>query len=127
MFLGAGMIPRILGQEYMESAAALRGLALLPALKAFHYLAADTLTGAGYQRSRSRIQLGVAALNVGLCLWLIPAYSWRGAVAASLACDGSLALVLWSKVIRLRARDGGKDEISHLSRNEFSHHEGGQS
>lgn len=90
LLLGAGVVPRILGPEYNRTAEALRWLAILPTLKAFHYLLSDALSGAGYQGLRASIQAGVAVFNVLINLWLIPAYSWRGAAWSSIASDGLL-------------------------------------
>jgi O-antigen/teichoic acid export membrane protein len=94
----APVVPHLFGPGYAEVVEALRWLAVLPLLQSIHYFAADSLTGAGYQKSRSQIQIGVAVVNVGLNLWLIPLYSWRGAAAASLAADGALAVGLWAAV-----------------------------
>ncbi|PWJ53023.1 Membrane protein involved in the export of O-antigen and teichoic acid [Quadrisphaera granulorum] len=98
LLAGAGLVPVLLGAEYEPAVGALRWLALLPLLKVAHYLAADALTGAGQQRVRSAWQLGVAVGNGVLNLWLIPAYGLAGAVAASLICDGVLAIALWGVV-----------------------------
>ncbi|MGQ7294998.1 lipopolysaccharide biosynthesis protein [Quadrisphaera sp. KR29] len=105
LLAGAGLVPVVLGPQYEPAVGALRALALLPLLKVAHYLAADALTGAGHQRVRSAWQLGVAVGNGLLNLWLIPAFGLTGAVAASLVCDGVLALALWSVVWR-RLRRG---------------------
>ena len=67
-------------------------------LRWVHYLAADSLTGAGRQGARTACQVGVAVANVGLNFWLIPAYSWTGAVVSTLVCDGLLAVTLWGVV-----------------------------
>jgi len=91
LLLGAGIIPRILGPEYARSTEALRWLSVLPMLKAVHYFLSDALTGAGHQVVRTAIQVGVAIFNVLLNLWLIPAYSWRGAAWSSIASDALLA------------------------------------
>jgi O-antigen/teichoic acid export membrane protein len=95
MFLGAPIIPRIVGPSFTHSVSALQWLCLLPVFRSLHLGAGDTLTGAGYQRYRTAAQLGAAALNFGLNLWLIPAYSWHGAAWASLLTDGSLAAGNW--------------------------------
>jgi O-antigen/teichoic acid export membrane protein len=87
----AGMVPYILGAEYARTVEALRWLSVLPILKALHYFFTNALTGAGYQALRARIQAGVAVFNVLINLWLIPAYSWRGAAWSSIASDGLLA------------------------------------
>jgi O-antigen/teichoic acid export membrane protein len=95
MFLTAPIIPHIVGRSFSNSVSALRWLCLLPVFRSLHLGAGDTLTGAGYQRYRTAAQLSAAALNFGLNLWLIPAYSWHGAAWSSLVTDGSLAAGNW--------------------------------
>lgn len=95
LFLFAPIVPYVLGHEYAGAVEALRWLAPLPFLKAMHYFAADTLTGAGFQGVRSIVQVIVAVFNVLVNLWLIPLYSWKGAAWSSLASDGILMLSLW--------------------------------
>jgi len=95
MWVAAPLVPRVLGAEYARTTIALRWLALLPLLKTFHYLGADALTGAGYQGLRTLMQVLVAAFNILVNLWIIPAYSWRGAAWSSLASDGLLASAIW--------------------------------
>jgi O-antigen/teichoic acid export membrane protein len=95
MFLAAPIIPHIVGPSFTNSVSALQWLCLLPVFRSLHLGAGDTMTGAGYQRYRTAAQLGAAALNFALNLWLIPAYSWHGAAWASLLTDGSLAAGNW--------------------------------
>jgi O-antigen/teichoic acid export membrane protein len=90
ILLCAGIVPIILGPEYNATAEALRWLSLLPVLKVLHYFLSDSLTGAGYQGVRTCIQAGVALFNVLINLWIIPAYSWRGAAWSSIASDALL-------------------------------------
>jgi O-antigen/teichoic acid export membrane protein len=90
------LVPKILGIEYEQSANILLWISLIPLFRSFHYMAADSLTGAGYQGYRSAFQIGVAIVNFGLNLWLIPLYSWLGAAWSSLISDGMLAICLWS-------------------------------
>jgi len=104
LLVGAPLVPKILGSEYLRTVEALRWLAFLPFLKTLHYFMADTLTGTGFQGLRMRIQLGVAAFNVLLNLWIIPLYSWRGAAWSSLASDGLLALLMWFAIAALKRR-----------------------
>jgi O-antigen/teichoic acid export membrane protein len=101
LLAGAGIVPYILGGEYRLTVEALRWLAILPMLKGVHYFLSDALAGAGYQGLRTLIHVGVAVFNVLINLWLIPAYSWRGAAWSSIASDallvcgiGAAALVL---------------------------------
>jgi O-antigen/teichoic acid export membrane protein len=104
IFLLAGLVPHILGPEYARTVQALRWLALLPVLKSLHYFLSDALTGAGHQGIRTAIQSGVALFNVLLNLWLIPAYSWRGAAWSSLASDALLASGIGMAVVILSRR-----------------------
>jgi O-antigen/teichoic acid export membrane protein len=90
ILVGAGVVPLILGGEYRLTVEALRWLAVLPLLKAVHSFLSDALTGAGYQALRTAITSGVAVFNVFINLWLIPAYSWRGAAWSSVASDALL-------------------------------------
>jgi O-antigen/teichoic acid export membrane protein len=99
ILLFAGIVPYVLGPEYARTVEALRWLAVLPVLKTLHYFLSDALTGAGYQAVRTSIQAGVAAFNVLINLWLIPAYSWRGAAWASIASDALLATAIGAATV----------------------------
>jgi O-antigen/teichoic acid export membrane protein len=90
ILLAAGIVPYILGPQYAGTTEALRWLAPLPVLRGLHYFLSDSLTGAGHQGIRTAIQAGVAAFNVLINLWIIPAFSWRGAAWSSIASDGLL-------------------------------------
>jgi O-antigen/teichoic acid export membrane protein len=90
LLVSANLVPRILGPDYAPTAEALRWLAVLPVFKSLHYFLSDTLTGSGYQAVRTSLQAAVAVFNVLINLWLIPAYSWRGAAWSSIASDGLL-------------------------------------
>jgi O-antigen/teichoic acid export membrane protein len=102
--LGAPLVPHILGRQYADVTEALRWLALLPVLRTLHYFVADALTGASHQGTRTLIQIGVAAFNVLVNLWSIPAYGWRGAAWSSIASDALLALSLLFVVTLLHGK-----------------------
>jgi O-antigen/teichoic acid export membrane protein len=104
LLMFSSVVPYILGSEYARTAEALRWLALLPLLKATHYFLSDALSGAGFQGVRSCIQAGVAGFNVLLNLWLIPAYSWRGAAWSSIASDALLAAAIGTTAFLLSRR-----------------------
>jgi len=108
LFVGAPIVPHLLGAEYARTTTALRWLSPLPLLKTLHYFVADSLTGAGLQGLRTSLQVGVAVFNILLNLWLIPAYSWRGAAWSSLASDGMLAASLWMAVLVLGRQEGAR-------------------
>ena len=100
----APFVPILLGAEFSEAIAALRWLAPLPAIAAFQFLAADTLTGSGHQKSRSIVQVSSAVLNILLNIWLIPIYSWQGAAWATLISDSLRLICLWAIVFVLYRR-----------------------
>jgi len=104
ILLCAGIVPHVIGPEYARTAEALRWLAPLPVLKGVHYFLADSLTGAGHQGLRTAIQASVAAFNVLINLWIIPAYSWRGAAWSSIASDALLVCGVGAAVFILSRR-----------------------
>jgi O-antigen/teichoic acid export membrane protein len=83
----APWVTYILGDEYQNAIATVRWLAPMPILGSIQLLLADTLTGAGFQKTRSAIQVTTALGNVGLNFWLIPLFSWKGAVWATLSSE----------------------------------------
>ncbi|MEV5210087.1 polysaccharide biosynthesis C-terminal domain-containing protein [Micromonospora sp. NPDC053740] len=101
----AWMMPVVFGPEYEAATLALQGLSALLVLKAIHYLAADTLSGARMQGRRTVAQIAVGVVNAGLNVWLIPAYGWQGAVVSSLVCDALLAVLLWGCLVAALRRD----------------------
>lgn len=111
LFFFAPVLPHILGKEYTNAVMALRWLALLPFLKTFHFFFADALTGAGYQGIRTMIQFLVAGVNVLVNLWIIPAYSWRGAAWSSLGCDGLLACLYVVALASLSRRQERRSQL----------------
>jgi O-antigen/teichoic acid export membrane protein len=102
MFLVAPLLPHILGHDFDQAAGAVRWLSLLPILKSVQFAAADALTGAGFQATRTVLQVIVAGINIGINFPLITHYSWRGAAWSSLICDGTLAVALWLLILHLR-------------------------
>ncbi|MBE9170324.1 oligosaccharide flippase family protein [Pleurocapsales cyanobacterium LEGE 06147] len=95
----APWIPSILGEEYQTATTALLWLAPVTFIGALQQLLADTLTGAGFQKVRSSIQVVTAISNALLNLWLIPSYSWLGATWATLASESFRIVCLLLAVI----------------------------
>jgi O-antigen/teichoic acid export membrane protein len=104
LYFSAPVIPHLVGKGFAPSVTALRWLCLIPFFRSFHLSAGDALAGAGRQTTRLVFQMIAALGNVGLNLALIPRYSWRGAVAASLLTDGGLGLMMWLILLWLRHR-----------------------
>ncbi|MEL6440759.1 MAG: oligosaccharide flippase family protein [Cyanobacteria bacterium J06621_8] len=107
----APWIPQILGDDYSNAVEALLWLSPLPAIATFQYLAADTLTGSGYQKARSVVQVGAAVINVCLNIWLIPQFSWKGAAYATLISDSLRLCCLWIIVFHIYRQE---DETDYL-------------
>ncbi|MDV3348118.1 oligosaccharide flippase family protein [Leptothoe sp. ISB3NOV94-8A] len=85
----------ILGPEYAQSAGVLIWLAPIHLIATLQFIAADTLTGAGFHRARSVLQVTAAFINFGANLYLIPRYSWQGAAWATLTSELFKLVTLW--------------------------------
>jgi O-antigen/teichoic acid export membrane protein len=94
----AGLLPTVLGAQYAEAATALRWLAPILPLRSIHAFYSDVLTSVGRQGLRTALQVGVAVVNAVANLWLIPAFSWKGAAWSSVGCDALLVLLAVSAV-----------------------------
>jgi len=101
LLASAGIVPYILGGEYRLTVEAIRWLAILPTLRVVHYFLSDALAGAGHQGLRTSIHVGAAVFNVLINLWIIPAYSWRGAAWSSIASDALLVCGMSAAVVVL--------------------------
>lgn len=100
LFIAAGLIPIIMGKGYATSSEALRWLCPLPLIKSVHSFLTDTLTGSDFQSERSTVQIGIAAFNVLINLWLIRVFSWRGAAWSSVITDFALMGTLYLLIKR---------------------------
>lgn len=96
LWICAPILPIVLGKQYILAVPALRLLAPIPLLRCCHIFLADSLSGAGYQRTRTGIQVGIGIINIVANLFILPRFSWRGAAWTSIACDGLLVVVFWS-------------------------------
>lgn len=94
----APLLPHILGAKYANVVPAIQLLALIPVMRCVHWFLADALSGADMQILRTVIQVGVAVLNIGLNLVVLPRWSWVGAAWTSLASDAALMIALYVAV-----------------------------
>ncbi len=111
LFVCAPVLPWILGPAYAASVDAVRLLSIVPLFKAAQILSANTLTGSNLQGARTWAQGGACLLNLGLNLWLIPVYSWRGAGFATLATESTLAVSLWALVWHYARQPGVEAQL----------------
>ena len=101
-FLGligiAPLLPHILGPKYAGVGPAVQLLALIPVMRCVHWFLADALSGANFQALRAGVQVGVALLNIGLNLVILPRWSWVGAAWTSLASDAALMVAVYAVI-----------------------------
>ena len=98
LILVAPLLPMILGTKYAGVAPAIQLLALIPVMRCVHWFLANALSGANAQGLRTVIQVGVALLNIGLNLLILPRWSWVGAAWTSLASDAVLVAAVYFAV-----------------------------
>lgn len=113
LIAGSPLVSVTLGRSYAKSDQALRWLAFMPIIQGLHYLLGDTLMGLDRQAIRSLLQFITAGLNVSLNLFLIPAWSWRGAAVATYLGEGSLVLMsflVFAVLVRRDHNDAGSDQ-----------------
>ena len=101
ILVGADLAPRVLGASFEAATPMLRALAVLPLIQSIHYAFSDSLTAAGLQSLRTRLQWIVAAVYAVLAAIVVPAYGWQGAVGVCLACESLLAVFV---VVAVRYR-----------------------
>jgi O-antigen/teichoic acid export membrane protein len=113
LFVSAGLLPYVFGKSFAASVPALRWLCLIPFIRSLHYAGGMIVTASVSQWYRTAQQVFVAVLNIALNLILIPHFSWRGAAAASLISDGSLAAINWVSVfVMMRSQENKRRQIA---------------
>lgn len=117
LWVAAPFVPAILGPAYRGSESALRALAPLMVVQSLAYPFADALTGGGFQKMRTQIQLGTLAINAVLNLALDRRFGWAGAVAGTLiAQSAALLALLFAKPNNVVARSSLPDpDLGHAS------------
>jgi O-antigen/teichoic acid export membrane protein len=109
---GAEVVSLVLGPSFATATPMLRALALLPLIQAIHYAFSDTLTAAGMQKLRTRLQWIVAAVYAVAALAVIPLAGWQGAAGVCLACELLLVVLV---VVAVRRRVGAEGEGACLT------------
>ncbi len=97
--VGAPVLLHLIGKDYTGLVIVTLGLSPLLLLRVLHFVAGDILTGSGYQRIRSLIQVLAVALSVGLNVLLIPVWGWKGAVVTALVTNALLGVFLWGTAL----------------------------
>ena len=83
VYLFAGGLPLLLGEGYISAVDPLRWLAWLPVVVLFRAIIQIALVGCDRQHYVMWIMIVGAGVNFILNLWLIPEWTWKGAVFSS--------------------------------------------
>lgn len=94
------VIQALYGSEYRAGADATRIVVGAQAVAFFGSLAVTTLVAAGRHRLYPVVALVGVVLNVGLNLWLIPAWSYQGAAVTTLVTEVVVVGLLWLVLMR---------------------------
>ena len=114
LLLIAPLLPHILGPKYAAVAPAIRLLALIPVMRCVHWFLADALSGADAQGVRTAVQVGIAILNIGLNIVILPRWSWVGAAWTSIASDAALLVAIYAAVQWKRSAGSMKNLVHAL-------------
>ena len=89
------LVLRILAKDKVAAITQLRWLSPLVLLRGCRNFADNGLLGLGKVRTRMSLNLGSAVLSLVLYIALIPKYSWKGALAATLITEVALVTASW--------------------------------
>jgi O-antigen/teichoic acid export membrane protein len=99
-WIGAPLIPMILGNEWSGTVTIVRALSFLVVFRATSGFAMNAMLTIGRNALRSSLNVFAALLSVGLYAALVPPFSWKGAVAATLIGEATLTCLAWAVVWR---------------------------
>jgi O-antigen/teichoic acid export membrane protein len=94
LYLCAGVLPLLLGATYSDAVPALQWLAWFPLISLPRLLLQSLLIGGDRQNYAVEVLAGGALFNIALNLWVIPLWSWRGALAATYAAEIAMAVAM---------------------------------
>ena len=108
--LFAPYVPRLLGPQYNGTEGMIMVLAPLVLLRTASLFPMNALLGLRRYTLRFFVIFSTTVLNVTLNLTLIPPYSWRGAVGATIITEVVFILLVWFCVVRAqRQHDAAQD------------------
>jgi O-antigen/teichoic acid export membrane protein len=106
LVLLAPLVPRFLTAEFAETTLILRLLVPVVILRGVGVFPMNGLMGLGRNDLRTKLLVAHALLSLALYVALIPAYSWRGALAATLVSEVSLCASGWIALLACERRGG---------------------
>lgn len=99
LILMAPLLPIVVGDDFDGSVVMVRWLAPIVLLRAMTMFPLNALMGLGHTMLRSVVIVGNALVAVVLYVVLIPAHSWKGAVAGTLISETLEMLSIWGALI----------------------------
>ncbi len=103
--LGPFMLRYLAGAKYLTAMTQLRWLSPLVVLRGCRNFSDNGLLGLGKLKSRMSINLGSAILALTLYVTLIPRYSWKGALAATVSTEVALVVASWILLLRYQRQE----------------------
>jgi O-antigen/teichoic acid export membrane protein len=104
VFLVAPLLPVVLGSAYAGSVDMVRLLAGLVLLRGLGMFCFNGLMGLRAHGARLMIVASAAGVALAGCALLIPTWSWRGAVGATLVAELVFLALSWAALLRLQRR-----------------------
>jgi O-antigen/teichoic acid export membrane protein len=96
---------RLLFPKHTAAITQLRWLSPLVLLRGCRNFSDNGLLGLGKLRSRMMLNLGSAIVSLVLYIALIPRYSWKGALVATLVTEVALVVASWTLLIRYQHQE----------------------
>ncbi len=111
----APIVPFLLGSEFEGAVSIMRWLAPIVFLSAITPFPANGLLTFGKNGLRTKILIVNAVFSVGLYVALIPPFSWRGAVVASILAELTMMVTTWTALLIVRRRERTRGEQTPAS------------
>ena len=116
MFCVSFLMPYLLGEQFAESAQALRWLTALPVLWIFRSGLVTISVACGHQQLCATHVWFAVSVNIGLNIILIPIIGWRGATLATYIAEFFLIFLLGISLLRIAYREY---QVPHNFRDQF--------
>lgn len=100
----APVLPLIIGDDFRGSVNMLRWLSPLVLLRTLSTFPLNGLMGLGHTVLRTSIIICTAILSMGLYVWLIPEFGWKGAVAGTWVSEVLLVGGMWTALVVMQRR-----------------------
>ena len=98
-FVVAPLAPVVIGGDFDGTSTMIRALSPLIIVQSASTYAANGLLGLHRNVLRTTILIGNALVAIGLYAYLIPRYSWQGAVAGTFTAEILVALLTWTALL----------------------------